>query len=209
MNKNLFRFVFNAARGQVMAVSEVACSHSGGQGESAGAETRSPGAFASNQPLAPVNITPAAIKSIVSAIALLLAPAWITSAAWARAAPATTVVVNIQTAVGGVSRNSYTQFDVGNPGLILNNSPVNSNTQIGGWVAGNTNLASGSANIILNEVNSTNPTHLRGYIEVAGQKAGVVIANPAGISVNGGGLINASGATLGVEYRTEVADCCC
>jgi filamentous hemagglutinin len=216
MNKNLFRLVFNAARGQVMAVSEVACSHSGGQGT--GVETKNPFVSASNRPLSPVDIAPAAIKSIVSAIALLLAPAWFAPAAWAQAAPATTVVVNaaapapqqptvtttasgvtqvnIQTAVGGVSRNSYTQFDVGNPGLILNNSPVNSNTQIGGWVAGNTNLASGSANIILNEVNSTNPTQLRGYIEVAGQKAEVVIANPAGISVNGGGFINASGATL-------------
>jgi filamentous hemagglutinin len=37
---------------------------------------------------------------------------------------------------------------------------------------------------------------LRGYIEVGGQRAEVIIANPAGISVDGGGFINASRATL-------------
>jgi filamentous hemagglutinin family protein len=210
MNKNLFRLVFNAARGQVVAVSEIASSHSGGKSASAGGSKLS-------RPLASAGVTHLAIKSTMAAIAMLAAPAWL-STVWAQALPATTIVVNgaapasqqptvtntasgitqvnIQAAVGGVSRNRYTQFDVGSPGLILNNSPVNSNTQLGGWVAGNTNLATGSANIILNEVNSTNPSQLRGYIEVAGQKAEVVIANPAGISVNGGGFINASGATL-------------
>jgi filamentous hemagglutinin len=48
----------------------------------------------------------------------------------------------------------------------------------------------------LNEVNSSNPTQLRGYVEVAGQKAEVIIANPSGIAVNGGGFINANGVTL-------------
>ncbi|MGJ7583391.1 filamentous hemagglutinin N-terminal domain-containing protein, partial [Variovorax sp. RHLX14] len=44
--------------------------------------------------------------------------------------------------------------------------------------------------------NGGNPTQLRGYIEVGGPRAEVIIANPAGISVNGGGFINASRATL-------------
>src|SRR6185369_1946686 len=50
--------------------------------------------------------------------------------------------------------------------------------------------------VILNEVNSTNPTQLRGHIEVAGQRAQVVVANPAGISCDGCGFINAHRATL-------------
>ncbi|WP_307972401.1 contact-dependent inhibition toxin CdiA [Yersinia pestis] len=50
--------------------------------------------------------------------------------------------------------------------------------------------------MILNEVNSRDPSQLNGYIEVAGRKAQVVIANPAGITCEGCGFINANRATL-------------
>lgn len=105
--------------------------------------------------------------------------------------------VNIQTpSAAGVSRNVYSQFDVNAQGVILNNSTNNVQTQLGGWVQSNGNLAGGSARVILNEVNSSNPSQLRGFVEVAGQRAEVIIANPAGIAINGGGFINASGVTL-------------
>ena len=105
--------------------------------------------------------------------------------------------VNIQTpSAAGVSHNDYSQFDVQSNGVILNNSRTNVQTQQGGWVQSNPWLATGSARVILNEVNSSNPSYLNGYVEVAGQKAEVVIANPSGISVNGGGFINTSKATL-------------
>ena len=105
--------------------------------------------------------------------------------------------VDIQTpSAAGVSRNVYSQFDVQYNGVILNNSRTNVQTQQGGWVQGNPWLATGSARVILNEVNSANPIYLNGYVEVAGQRAEVVIANPSGISVNGGGFINTSKATL-------------
>ena len=45
--------------------------------------------------------------------------------------------------------------------------------------------------VILNEVNGP-ASGLNGYVEVAGQRAEVIIANPAGIQVNGGGFLNAS-----------------
>ena len=105
--------------------------------------------------------------------------------------------INIQTpSSAGISRNSYSQFDVQRAGVILNNARTATQTQLGGWVQGNPWLSAGSAKIILNEVNSSNPSQLKGYVEVAGPRAEVVIANPAGISVNGGGFINASKATL-------------
>ena len=105
--------------------------------------------------------------------------------------------VNIQTpSAAGVSHNMFSQFDVPSNGVILNNSRTNVQTQLGGWVQGNPWLATGSARVILNEVNSSNPSYLNGYVEVAGQRAEVVIANPAGISVSGGGFINTSKATL-------------
>lgn len=105
--------------------------------------------------------------------------------------------VNITTpSAAGVSRNTYSQFDVGSDGAILNNSRGNVQTQLGGWVPGNPWLAKGTARVILNEVNSADPSQLRGYVEVAGDRAQVVIANPAGISVDGGGFLNASRVTL-------------
>lgn len=112
-------------------------------------------------------------------------------------APNGVPLVNIQTpSAAGVSRNTYSQFDVNTNGAILNNSRTNVQTQLGGWVQGNPYLATGTARIILNEVNSNNPSLLNGYVEVAGSRAQVVIANPAGISCNGCGFINASRATL-------------
>ncbi|HDS0923676.1 TPA: hemagglutinin repeat-containing protein [Stenotrophomonas maltophilia] len=105
--------------------------------------------------------------------------------------------VNISTpSAAGVSRNQYQQFDVGAQGAILNNSRVDTQTQIGGWVQANPWLATGTARVILNEVNGSNPSQLNGFIEVAGARAQVVIANPAGIQVDGAGFLNASRVTL-------------
>ncbi len=105
--------------------------------------------------------------------------------------------INIQTpSAAGVSRNTYRQFDIQSNGAILNNSRTNAQTQLGGWVQGNPWLATGSARIILNEVNSANPSQLRGYIEVAGQRAEVIIANPAGVNADGAGFINANRVTI-------------
>ncbi|HHF1966526.1 TPA: filamentous hemagglutinin N-terminal domain-containing protein, partial [Haemophilus influenzae] len=97
---------------------------------------------------------------------------------------------------GGVSRNQYSQFDVAEKGAVLNNARKAAQTQIAGWVQGNPNLARGEAKVILNEVNSANPSRLKGYVEVAGKKADVVIANPSGIQCDGCGVINAGRTTL-------------
>ena len=100
--------------------------------------------------------------------------------------------VDIQTpSAAGVSVNEYRQFDVSQEGALLNNSRKGAPTHTGGWVSGNPNLIKGEAQVIVNQINSSNPSQLRGQIEVAGQKADVILANPAGISVNGSGFINA------------------
>jgi filamentous hemagglutinin len=106
--------------------------------------------------------------------------------------------VNINRPSGaGVSQNTYSQFDVPKAGVILNNSPTIVQTQQAGQINGNANLLPGqSARIILNQVNSNSPSQLRGYIEVAGSKAEVVVANGSGIVVNGGGWINTTRGVL-------------
>jgi len=96
----------------------------------------------------------------------------------------------------GVSRNSFKQFDIDTGGAIINNGRNASLTELGGWVAPNPNMAAGSARVILNEVHRSHPSQLRGYLEIAGSKAELVIANTAGINCNGCGFIHASRAHL-------------
>ena len=96
----------------------------------------------------------------------------------------------------GVSHNQYSQFNVDPVGLILNNSQTNVLTQQAGYVSANQNLVNGAARVILNEVTSTNRSQLNGYIEVAGQQAETIVANPNGITCNGCGFINTSRGVL-------------
>lgn len=106
-------------------------------------------------------------------------------------------LVNIATPnQAGVSRNDYTQFNVPKQGAILNNSYKLTQTELAGYVQGNSNMMRGVARVIVNEVTSANPTHMNGFLEVAGNRASVVVANPNGIIINGGGFINTSQAML-------------
>ena len=97
---------------------------------------------------------------------------------------------------GGVSRNEYEMFNVPDKGAILNNSYTLSKTELAGYVPGNNNMAERPAKIIVNEVTGAGSTSMDGFLEVAGNRADVVIANPNGITVNGGGFINTGKAFL-------------
>lgn len=199
MNKNLYRIIFNKARGLLMVVSEInrGQSKSGANGVghtlSQLIGRMKPTAFLTMTALGLVTLAPQALAAGI--VADKSAPGGQQPNVMQSANG--TPQVNIQTpSAGGVSHNKYTQFDVDNKGAILNNSHKQVQTQMGGWVAGNPWLAKGEAKIILNEVNSRDPSKLNGYVEVAGRKAQVVIANPAGISCDGCGFINANRATL-------------
>ncbi|WP_269759311.1 filamentous hemagglutinin N-terminal domain-containing protein [Variovorax sp. E3] len=190
MNRHLHRVVFNAARGMRMVVQETASST--GKGSSKATSLAGAGVLAGVALAGLLGMAAPLHAQIVGApnVPGNLRPTVLV-------APNGVPLVNIQTpSAAGVSRNIYNQFNVGANGAILNNSRANVQTQLGGFVQGNPNLATGAARIILNEVNGGSPSQLRGYIEVGGQRAEVIIANPAGISVDGGGFINASRATL-------------
>lgn len=85
--------------------------------------------------------------------------------------------VNIASATGGVSNNTYSSFNVSKAGADLNNVGVNANT-------------------IVNQVTSTNPSLIQGAISVLGPRANVIIANPNGITVDGGSFVNAGHVVL-------------
>ena len=107
-------------------------------------------------------------------------------------------IVNIAAPnASGLSHNQYQQFNVDSQGVILNNSTNQTqSTQLGGIIVGNSNLRGTAASTILNEVVGANASQLRGYTEVAGQAARVIVANPYGISCNGCGFINTPQVTL-------------
>ncbi len=215
MNKQHYRLIFNKLRGMLMAVAEHIASSGKSTQETRASRTttltvQSSGSIKSVElTLKPSHFAVLCRLGLVSLISLSVSSqqayadiiADHTAPANQRPvilnAPNGVPLVNIQApSAAGVSRNTYSQFDVNANGVILNNSRTNVQTQLGGFVEGNPYLATGSARIILNEVNSSNPSLLNGYIEVAGSRAQVVIANPAGISCNGCGFINANRATL-------------
>ena len=105
-------------------------------------------------------------------------------------------IIQIATPNHGISHNHYQEFSINSAGIILNNSRTGTNTQIAGKISANPFLQKGEAHTIINEVRGNRFSALSGDLEVAGQKANVIIANPNGINVQGLGFINVHEATL-------------
>lgn len=91
----------------------------------------------------------------------------------------------------GLSHNVYDTLNVGAEGVIFNNATSAAQSVLAGQIAANPNLTDRSAMVILNEVTSTNASTINGMMEVAGDSAHLIIANPNGITTQGGGFINA------------------
>ncbi|MCY7294601.1 hypothetical protein [Alteromonas sp. a30] len=113
-----------------------------------------------------------------------------------------TVIDIAEASQAGVSHNLFSQFNVDENGLILNNSLNPIISQLGGWTDGNRRLAGGTASIILAEVTGNSASSLLGFTEILGDSAEFVLANPNGITCNGCGFIN----TPRVTFATGTAD---
>jgi filamentous hemagglutinin len=202
MNRKTYRLVNSRLRGRLVAVEETAAAAGKEAGQATVHSRKSQGVISLTRVML---FTPRQIT--LAALALLGAlPSWSGAQIVSGGAHAPSVIqtrngldqVNINRPSGaGVSMNTYGQFDVQQKGAILNNSPVIVQTQQAGMINGNPNFGPGqSARVIVNQVNSRTASQLNGHLEVAGQRAEVVIANGSGISVNGGGFINTSRAIL-------------
>ncbi|WP_080432178.1 hemagglutinin repeat-containing protein [Burkholderia ubonensis] len=207
MNQNNYRLVFSRVRGMLIAVEETATA----SGKTGGGEGPAVGRM-------PHGLTRFALRH--AAFAVLVAagatPMWANAQIVGGGAHAPSVIqtqnglpqVNInKPGNAGVSLNTYNQFDVQKPGAILNNSPTIVDTQQAGMINGNPNFGpNDAARIIVNQVNSNNPSSIRGYLEIAGQKAELIISNPAGLLIDGGGFINTSRAVLTTGVPNYGAD---
>jgi filamentous hemagglutinin len=215
MNRKTYRLVYSRLRGMLVAVEETATA----TGKEAGQTTARTARGEKSQGV--IFSSCAALFSLrqIAIVALALAGALPLQAGAqivAGGAHAPNVIqtqngldqVNINKPSGaGVSVNTYSQFDVQQRGAILNNSPTMVQSQLGGMINGNPNLAAGqSARVIVNQVNSASASQFNGALEVAGQRANVILANPSGISVNGGTFINTSRATLTTGTPNYAAD---
>ena len=206
MNKRHYKVIFSRVLNQLVVVSELAKSQGKAQSENVSSEQEKTGLFLTTLSLNPIHF------SLMLALGFVFLSPSVHAEDMAiradKSAPGNQQPIVLQTAnglpqvniqtpsAGGVSRNQYSQFDVAEKGVVLNNARKAVQTQMAGWVQGNPNLARGEAKVILNEVNSANPSRLKGYVEVAGKKADVVIANPSGIQCDGCGVINAGRTTL-------------
>ncbi|MFN5352806.1 MAG: filamentous hemagglutinin N-terminal domain-containing protein, partial [Burkholderiaceae bacterium] len=186
MNQLCYRLVFNRARGLLMAVAETTPSHS--------AAGSGPRLFAGTALTGLVSTTLLPVLAYAQIIPDAAAPAARQAIVSSAANGVPLVHIQMPTAAG-VSRNVFSQFDVQSNGAILNNANQPVQTSLGGWVQANP-LLSRPASVIVNEINSSNASLLHGYVEIAGQAARLIIANPSGISCDGCGFINASRATL-------------
>lgn len=83
------------------------------------------------------------------------------------------------------SYNRYSQFDVNDAGITLNNRET-------------------AARTIVNEVVGGNISHINGQIEILGTRAHLVIANTNGVSINGAKFINTADTIISTGVVSQV-----
>ncbi|MBK0414508.1 hemagglutinin repeat-containing protein [Chromobacterium haemolyticum] len=191
MNPQCYRLVFNALRDMLMAVPEIASSVVGQPGQRV--RGQSSAACWTVRPLVVMMLL--AQPAFAQIIADPVAPASQRPTVLNTANGS--VQINIQTpTAGGVSMNQYSQFNTTTPATVFNNSRTAVQTQSAGWVSGNPWLSTGNARVIVNQVNSQNPSIIKGTLEIAGARADLIIANPVGLVFDGVSVLNASRTTF-------------
>lgn len=94
----------------------------------------------------------------------------------------------------GLSHNQFIDYNVATPGLVLNNATAAGQSQLAGALAANPQFQGQAASTILNEVVSRNASLIEGPQEIFGRPADYILANPNGITLNGGSFINTTRA---------------
>ncbi len=96
----------------------------------------------------------------------------------------------------GVSLNQLERFNVLRSGLVLNNSLGTVTTEVAGTIHKNSNFADRTAGLIVGEVTGDRRSLINGTLEVGGDKASVLIANPNGITLDGAKVLHSDRVTF-------------
>lgn len=94
----------------------------------------------------------------------------------------------------GLSHNQFLDYNVARAGVVLNNALQGGQSQLAGALAANPQFQGQAASTILNEVVSRNASLIEGPQEIFGRPADYILANPNGITLNGGSFINTTRA---------------
>ncbi|MNJ06608.1 Hemolysin precursor [compost metagenome] len=94
----------------------------------------------------------------------------------------------------GLSHNQFLDYNVNTPGVVLNNALQAGQSQLAGALAANSQFQGQAASTILAEVISRNASRIEGPQEIFGRPADYILANPNGITLNGGSFINTTRA---------------
>lgn len=205
MNKHCFRLIFSKVYGFFIPVAEITRSYNRAGQRSALLET----AVVATPPLSvPFASLIEMIRFGVAArrqlYVLFLIPGLATAADQVadvggpnikRTENQTPVIEILTPDASGLSHNRFSEFNANDPGVIFNNSQENGTAGIGGSILNNPNLTAGAARAILVDVTGGHSSRLAGTLEVFGQRADLLIANPNGIVLNGVTTLNASSLT--------------
>ena len=96
----------------------------------------------------------------------------------------------------GISHNRFSDYNVADPGLVINNALHAGQAQLGPMLDANRHFQGQAASAIVMEVTGLSPSRIQGPQEIFGQRADYLLANPNGISLNGASFINANRASF-------------
>ncbi len=94
----------------------------------------------------------------------------------------------------GLSHNQFVDYNVASAGVVLNNGLQAGVSKLAGALTANPQFHGQAASTILNEVISRNASLIEGPQEIFGRSADYILANPNGITLNGGSFINTTRA---------------
>ncbi|WP_064581352.1 filamentous hemagglutinin N-terminal domain-containing protein [Streptobacillus moniliformis] len=101
-------------------------------------------------------------------------------------------VINISTPSSkGISYSTFTDFNIGEKGAVINNSKNIARSRIAGLINGNKNIKEKRAKLALLDVTGVKESRLSGILEALSKdRLDVILSNPNGITLDGASFLN-------------------
>ena len=106
----------------------------------------------------------------------------------------------------GLSYNRLTTFNVTANGAVVNNAIVTTKTGVAGDVTANQNLTMSAKTILADVSGGSGRSTLAGTLELTGPTAGLIIANPYGISCSSCSFVNFGGSDVTLVAGKPIVD---